>query len=113
MQELKIGIHRLVDVILAKNPEAKIFYLPVLPRVRDNKYAKQYIIEINKTMSAVVKAMDRQGLQVKFLPIHNLFIVNGEPDQKLFESDGLTLTSEGCYLFKHGVMQAAGFRKNE
>ena len=111
-RQMRSDVHNLVNTIIDVNAWVKVFLLPVLPRLVDNHYAKQYIIEFNKILSNAVKAMKNQGLQVNFLPIQNQFIVNGLPDERMFEPDGLTLNTEGCRLFKHRVFVAAGFKKN-
>ena len=105
-------VHRLMDVIFEKNPEVKVFMLPILPRLFDNEYAKEYIIELNRLCSNAVKRMNRLKMAVKFLSVQNSFIVNGTPDEKCFEKDKLTLSTTGCRKLKHLVFAAAGFRMN-
>ena len=105
-------IHQLIDIINCKNSGAKIFLLPVLPRLFDNEYAKAYIIEFNKGMATAVKGLDKMGLPVKFLPIQNSFIVNGLPQEQFFEKDQLTLSVMGCKKLKHLAFAAAGFKSN-
>ena len=111
-QNVNQQIHRLVHVILDQNSTIKIFILPVLPRLFDNDYAKQYIVELNRVLSVAAKKMTKQNLAVKFLPIQNSFIVNGYPEEKSFEKDKLTLSASGCRKLKHLVFSAAGFKAN-
>ena len=110
--QIKTDILRLVDVIFEQNSGAKIHFLPVQPRLADNHYAKQYIVQFNKQLSAAVKVMKSQNLNVVFLPIQNFFLVNGIPDLKLFEPDKLMFSSAGCRLFKHKALAVAGFKQN-
>ena len=103
----------LVITIRNANPESRIFFIGVLPRIVDNEQIKPYIMKFNRKLAATANEIDVLFEKVKFLPVHLKFINGTFPRVELFDvNNTLLLNNVGVALFKQAVFKLAGFVKN-
>ena len=104
----------LVVAIRNKNPQSRIYFVGVLPRVIDNQDIKPFIMKFNRWLAMAAHEVNIIFEKVRFLPVQLNFLEGNEPKRHLFQQHNPLLLSEsGSVLFKQAVFQLAGFIRNE
>ena len=96
-----------------RNPDARIFFVGILPRPVENDDAKPFIAKFNRWMVQAVNRISLFMTHVSFLPVHLAFIQDSKPRIHLFNPDDrLTLNEAGLTIFKRKCFELAGFARN-
>lgn len=88
---LKSKYIALIDLIKNKNPEIKLEISPIIPRPFDYDINLEYLKEVNNMVKQV--CITKQCYHDRTLITS--FLKSGKPEEKLFDKDGLHLSTSG------------------
>ena len=89
-------------VIWRRNSRALILFSSILPRLKQFRKFKPYVLGLNFTLE---KWCVKSGGSCVFIPLYRSFLAGGEPWEELFAKDGLHLNGAGVLPFTRPVLR--------